>query len=62
MDELLCVIELLIVTSPQHITDKSVKVQEYPLLFKTLTPSDATILSDNTLSCPLLSIRLAEGT
>ena len=38
MDELLYVIELLIVTGPQHIIDKSFKVQEYPLLMKTLAP------------------------
>ena len=37
MDELLCMIELLVVIGPQHIIDKSFKVQEYPLLLKTLT-------------------------
>ena len=37
MDELLCVIELLIVTGPQHIIDKSFKAQESPLFLKTLT-------------------------
>ena len=37
MDELLCMIELLFVTSPQHIIDKKFKVQESPLLLKTLT-------------------------
>ena len=42
MDELLCVIELLIVTCPQHIIDKSFKVQESPLLLKTLTPKNGT--------------------
>ena len=37
MDELLRVIELSIVTSPQHIIDKSFKVQESPLLLKKVT-------------------------
>ena len=37
VDELLCVIEFLNVTSPQRIIDKSFKVQESPLLLKTLT-------------------------
>ena len=37
MDELLCAIELLIVTIPQHIIDKNFKVQASPVLIKILT-------------------------
>ena len=39
MDELLCMIKLLIFRGPQHIINKSFKVQKYPLLLKTLTNS-----------------------
>ena len=37
VDELLCVIELLIVKGPQHIIVKSFKVQASPLMLKTST-------------------------
>ena len=37
MDELLCIIELLIIRDPQHIINKKFKVQASPLLLKTLT-------------------------
>ena len=37
MDELLCVIELLIVTGPQHIIDKSFKVQVSSIFAQTST-------------------------
>ena len=37
MDELLCVIELLIVIGPRHIINKGFKVQQSPLLPEKLT-------------------------
>ena len=47
MDELLCVIELLIVAGPQHTTDKSFKVQESLLLLKIVTPRTLEVLNDS---------------